>query len=403
MTSLSSAVTDSSAASSSWGSGSRVANGAVNTLPDGRKLTPLARLVKDKGFAVGLVTTATVTHATPAGFAAAQADRDDEASIAPQYLGLVDIVLGGGKRFFAPASRKDGCDLTGDFRRAGYRCVGSRMDLLGTAAEDKILGLFADGHIPYRIDRSDSSDLAKAIPTLAEMAGCALRSLEKRPSGFLLQVEGARIDHAAHANDAAALLWEQLEFDDALGECLAFQSRHPETLIVATTDHGNANPGLNGMGSEYGASNAAFARLAAFRVSHQELARRLGGKAEYSGIKRAANGSIDASPEVAAQIVKDATGLTLRPDEVHCLCTALAGNGRATPNDQQNSLQGALGAVFSNHTGIGWTGTSHTSDLSLLSAIGPGSGDFAGLLLNTNIFDIVTRWFGVHYRNSSLR
>jgi alkaline phosphatase len=69
MASLNSMVTDSSAASSSWGSGSRVFNAAVNVLPDGTKLTPIGWLAADRGRKVGLVTTTTVTHATPAGFA----------------------------------------------------------------------------------------------------------------------------------------------------------------------------------------------------------------------------------------------------------------------------------------------------------------------------------------------
>ena len=101
--SLNSMVTDSSAASSAWGSGSRVVNGAVNILPDGKLLTPLYALFADQGWGTGLVTTAEITHATPAGFAIAVKSRGNSQAIAAQYLDRkVDVLLGGGHPFFSP-------------------------------------------------------------------------------------------------------------------------------------------------------------------------------------------------------------------------------------------------------------------------------------------------------------
>ena len=87
MRSLDGLVTDSAAASSSWGSGSRVCNGSINVLPDGTRLTPLAAVARAARRRVGLVTTTTVTHATPAGFSACAVERNGEESIAEQYLG----------------------------------------------------------------------------------------------------------------------------------------------------------------------------------------------------------------------------------------------------------------------------------------------------------------------------
>src|SRR5690606_14792938 len=104
-------VTDSAAAASAWGSGSRIFNWAMNMLPDGRALTPIAPLAKRAGRAVGLVTTTRITHATPAGFAAAAPSRNLEDDIAPQYLDVVDVLLGGGRRHFDSAQRRDKRDL----------------------------------------------------------------------------------------------------------------------------------------------------------------------------------------------------------------------------------------------------------------------------------------------------
>jgi alkaline phosphatase len=120
MAALNSLVTDSASASSAWGSGSRIFNGQINVLPDGTRLTPIAPIVKQAGKKVGLVTTTRITHATPAGFAAVQPRRDDEDEIAPQYLNVVDVLMGGGLRHYAPDRRKDGTDLIKTYQDAGY-------------------------------------------------------------------------------------------------------------------------------------------------------------------------------------------------------------------------------------------------------------------------------------------
>lgn len=84
--SLRSLVTDSSAASSAWATGTQIMNGALNVLPDGRRLTPVGVLARQAGRRVGLVTATTITHATPAGFVAVQPRRDDEEAIAQQLM-----------------------------------------------------------------------------------------------------------------------------------------------------------------------------------------------------------------------------------------------------------------------------------------------------------------------------
>jgi alkaline phosphatase len=118
--SANSLVTDSAAASSAWGGGQRVNNGSINVKPDGKEITPIAALLRKKNAAIGLVTTATVTHATPAGFAASISSRSDEQLIAPQYLERVDIILGGGSGYFDAKQRGDQQDLAGDFKKSGY-------------------------------------------------------------------------------------------------------------------------------------------------------------------------------------------------------------------------------------------------------------------------------------------
>ena len=125
--------------------------------------------------------------------------------IATQYLNRVDVILGGGSRFFDPKTRRDKKDLFGSFAREKYDVVQSRGGLLKSTSR-KILGTFAPGYIPYTIDRDQNKEMQKAVPTLAEMSEAALSRFLDDDASFLLQIEGARIDHAAHKNDIGAIL-----------------------------------------------------------------------------------------------------------------------------------------------------------------------------------------------------
>ena len=191
-------------------------NGAVNILPSGVLLTPLYSLFAQAGWKTGLVTTAEITHATPAGFAVAVKSRGDSDAIAVQYLDRkVDVLLGGGSPFFSKSRRKDKRDLRADFAAAGYTVVRDRKSLLEAPVDTRLIGTFADGHLPYSLDQRANEKLRENVPTLAEMTRAALARLE-RSENFILQVEGARVDHAAHNSDTAAAMHDQVALDEAL-------------------------------------------------------------------------------------------------------------------------------------------------------------------------------------------
>lgn len=392
--SLNSVVTDSAAASSAWGSGSRVFNSVINQLPTGEDLTPIMKLLQPAGIGTGLVTTATVTHATPAGFAAVSARRGDESGIAPQYNGTVDVVLGGGRKFFDAAKRADKRDVAGEYAAAGYTVVRDRAGLAAAPREGRLLGTFFDSHLPYTVDHQNDDKLKADVPTLAEMTEAALAILDKNPKGFLLQVEGARVDHAAHNNDAAGLLWDQLAFDDALAVALAYQEKNPDTLVIVTSDHGNANPGINGMGAGYGGSTEAFRLVGRAKGSYERFEDELKAMQRRSGM----------APNAPAvrQLMGDLLGITLSPREAEALLMAQQGSPM-TIHEQHANLPGIYGHVTGNHNGVGWTGTSHTQDYTVIAAQGPGQEHFARLMPNTALFGILTGLYGIEHRNPTVK
>jgi alkaline phosphatase len=370
--SANSLVTDSAAASSAWGGGQRVNNGSINVSPDGKEITPIAAILKSKGVRIGLVSTATITHATPAGFAATTSKRADEDDIAPQYLDRVDVILGGGSGHFGAADRADKRDLAGDFAKAGYGVVSHRDGLLA-AKEGKLLGTFTRGHLPFSIDRDQDPDLAATVPTLTEMTQAALSRFLASDSPFLLQVEGARIDHAAHLNDIGALLHDQLAFDDAVAAVLVMIGKRDDILLVVTSDHGNSNPGLCGMGNGYKESTQRFAHITEFKASHERL---------FAVWKKTGGGT----RKQLTKLIKHHLHFHLKPEEADALIEIFEKHPVVEWNEQLSKPEGLLGQFAGNHTGIGWIGTTHTSDPTLITALGPQANRFTGLVKNTEVF-----------------
>lgn len=388
--SLDSIVTDSSAAASAWGSGSRVNNGTLNILPNGETITPLAKLVKQSGRSMGLVSTCTITHATPAGFAVNVDKRDSEQAVAEQYLNQVDVLLGGGTKFFSAQTRKDKRDLLSEFQQAGYAMWHHRDQLMANqnaAAAPKILGTFSPSYLPFTIDQQQDPELIASVPTLAEMTAAALDSLSQNDQGFFLMVEGGKVDHCAHVNDAAGAMWEQLAFDDAIGVARQFAQKNPDTLIVLTTDHANANPGLNGSRD----ANTCFERLANFKVS------------TFVVMEAFKKHGKDITPEQVSQILNEASQIEIKAPHIDAMTKVLQRQPISRLNQYHTSPVFTLGQLLCNYTNIGWTGTSHTADYATVTAIGPGADRFAGFGKNTDAYKHITSFFDIKHVNPSMK
>lgn len=385
--SLSSIVTDSSAAASSWGSGRRIWNGMTNMYPDKTKLRTLTEIMSEAGVKCGLVTTTTATHATPSGFAVCSISRSLEEEIALSYLKSgVSVLMGGGDRFFNPAKRKDKVDAYTKFQEAGFS-VAKTMTELEKLPDGKILGIFSDSHVPYTIDRINTPELMATVPPLAAMAKKAIASLNTGSNGFLLQIEGGKVDHAGHANDVSGILNEQLDFEEAVRVAVEFALRDGETLVIITADHATGGPSLNGDGPEYFDSSAGLASVAKMKASVSNVLDRIGKSTDLKTIKDVVEGSL---------------AIKLTDADAQSIADTIDNKNPFKASKFMNWKGGAVGAILSNYCKVGWTSGNHTCDHVLVAALGPGSEKIAGVVPNTKFFDLMLELKDLKWSNPTM-
>lgn len=233
-------VTDSSAAGTALATGTKTYNGAIGLDEEKERLTSVAEMAKRSGRKVGITTSVSVDHATPAAFYAHQANRSMYYEIALDIIPSgFDFFAGGG--FLKPETNYEKQEMPSIFPRleeAGYVIARGYKDFkTKTATAGKIIliqeeGVY-QGAIPYAIDRKEG-DL-----TLAQITESAIDVLTKNNNkGFFLMVEGGKIDWACHGNDAATTFREVADMDEAVKVAYEFYKKHPkETLIVITADH----------------------------------------------------------------------------------------------------------------------------------------------------------------------
>ena len=232
---------------------------AVNNCPatgNGASVPTLLEQAISKSKATGVVSTARLTHATPAAAYSHICNRNAEYDIARQAVpggaganpalgaGGVDVLMGGDSRYWVPFNtsipgkgRPDGRNLVAELKAKGYNYVNdlTTFNAAPTASGTKIIGLFDQaldqGHMSYELDRNPALE-----PSLAQMTAKSIDILSKNSNGYFLMVEGGRIDHALHGTNAARALADTIAFDDAIRVALD-KVDLKNTLIVVTADH----------------------------------------------------------------------------------------------------------------------------------------------------------------------
>lgn len=370
-------VTDSAASSSAWGGGVRVNNGSLNVNADGSFNTPILQKFKSAGKKVGCVTTVPITHATPAGFCICNKSRSDQNGIALQYLPLrFDVMMGGGDKYFNASKRKDKVDVYSQFEKADYQLAKTKQQMLALDHQKPVLAVFDNDALPFSVDYAHDQKLQNTIPTLSEMTVKAIDLMKDHNEGFILQVEGGKVDWAAHSNDTPGLLFDQLEFDLAVEKAIEFAEKDRNTLVIVTTDHGNGNPGL------FGEENAdqKFDLFQKFKHSNDWV---------LNSIK-----PNDTAANLIAMI-NDAQGYTITNEQAKDILThyqKLDGGGlynvRKLPFER-------FGKIQSEYTSVNWGSMEHSADYVELAAFGPGSTLMNPFVRNTELHNLMLNAAGV--------
>ena len=356
---------------------------ALSTCPQGNgsRVSTLIELAKAAGLGTGVVTTARLTHATPAAAYSHICHRDGEYDIAAQAVpggagfntalgNGVDVLLGGVSYYWTPLGatsgypnkgRTDTRNLVNEMKAAGYTFVSDRAGLLAAPLNTKLLGLFdqaiAQGHMSYELDRNPSVE-----PSLAEMTTKALDLLQNNTKGYMLVVEGGRIDHALHATNAQRALADTVAFDKAIAAAIA-RVDLSKTLIVVTADHDHTLV-MNG-----------YAKLTGKTVSGTN-----------AGILGVLKNSTD--------------GSTAKDAENEAFPILGFGNGESRP-----SVRAGLSLTDTVTSGIDYHqeavvptspgGETHGGGDVFIGAIGRGAAAVAGLMDNTAVFSILKAALGL--------
>ncbi|MED0906512.1 alkaline phosphatase [Bacillus cereus] len=355
-------VTDSAAAATAMATGVKTNNRMISVSPSGETLPTILEASKKAGKSTGLVSTTTITDATPASFAAHVGTRADEVDIAPQLIeNNVDVLFGGGKNFFLPVAeggKQPTRNLIVEAKKKGYQLIEKGEQLATTKATGKILGLFADESMAPELDRMNTNQ-----PSLEDMTTMAISTLEKDRDGFFLMVEGSQIDVAGHEHDAARAMKEVESFEKAVKVSLDYAKNNGETLILIAGDHdtGGMTIGRDGIFTTQVEILRKVSASGTFMTQQVN--------SEKSNIKEVLKqyASIDLTDQEVTQI-KEAADMTL-----------------------------AINDVISERAVIGWTTVGHTGVNNPVYAYGPSSDGFRGLHDNIDFPKLIAKAMGINF------
>jgi len=364
-------VTDSAASATQMATGVRSNPEKVGVAYDGSSPKNLLELAKEKGMAVGVISDAYVTDATPGGFTAHVPARGMKRDIARQQIAFgADVISGGGLKYFNSGENKR---LLRQAKSKGYRVAKNKKEL-AKIKSGKLLGLFSEAGMPLAIEMYKYPQ----TPSLTEQTEKAVELLEQNKNGFVLMVEAGKIDWAAHANDAGAVLAEMKNLDNVLAFVMKYADEHPDTLVYLSADH---DTGLGG-----------FTYYHVGRQNADGSPRTDQGEAVYSGDTNYVPFGIYKSLE------KQKGGLYMLQEELRKMPAA------ERPREYvQKRLEETLGTpvdlsgyediedipgVFrqlDEKRGIAWATQNHSSSPILSVAYGPEAARFTGVYHNTDI------------------
>ncbi len=365
------AVTDSAAAGTALACGTKVNYHVLGIDPKGKKLTSVATIVKAAGMRVGITTSVTLNHATPAAFYAHAKSRNLYDDIAKQLPGSKFDFFAAGDVVVKKLKHDAVYKL---YRDAGYSVVFGREGLAALKPGTPAIALHKAKHsdaLPRHILAAN-----KKRPdhiTLPDITEKAIELLDN-PKGFFLMVEGGAIDWASHANAGATTVYETLDFDAAVAVAMKFYRVHPaDTLIIVTADHETGGMRFDPKGD--------IALLAKQAGSDNTLKRI---------VSEAIKKNVPFTPLLKA--METFFGLEFTGEErtklekIHTgILTKKTAKSKTSLYGKTSSLAAAATKIANQRAGITWQTGGHSSANVPVYAIGTGSEHFTGKRDNTYI------------------
>jgi alkaline phosphatase len=396
---------DSASTATSLSSGYKTHSGVLGLGVDkqfvGKTITE--SLKEQKDWKVGVVSTVTLNHATPAAYYAHVPSRNNYYDIGVQMANSgFDYFAGGSVNKAEDGGKKSIYTL---LEEQGYLVTDDKNEILSLSSDSgKVYAqsprLQDGGAMPYAIDM-DASDV-----TLAQFVKKGIDVLDNE-KGFFMMVESGKIDWACHANDAASEIRDLLAFDEAIQEAVRFAEAHPEeTLIVVTGDHetggmtiGFASTGYNtafNILENQKASYIAFDEIMSDIIAQNpnlSFRQAMVLVEEYFGLASPGSKASDDAlvlSEFEYSRLEKAFKQAMMPEssrESDQLSYQLYGS--------YNPFSVTLTHILNNKAGIGWTSYAHTGTPVGVYAYGVGAELFAGSYDNTDVYTKLKTLVGI--------
>jgi alkaline phosphatase len=386
-------ITDSAAAGTALASGIKTDKGVVGKDTQMNDVVTIAEIAKAKGKKIGIISSVSIDHATPATFYAHEDNRGNYYEIAETLANSdFDYFGGGGVKGNSSSKRKDKKDIEEIATANGFQIAKNKSELEALKPGQKVFAynknLDYDKALPYSMDYTSED------ATLADFTRKGIELLDNK-DGFFIMVEAGKIDWACHRNDAAAAVHDILAMDEAVKVALTFYEEHPkDTLIVVTGDHecGGMTIGFAGTqnASDYGL-------LALQKSSTQIIDAKLNNAAkagasfeDVMAIVKSEFGlgsSIELNSYETAQLQKAYDFMMLDNDSKKAQMSNYIGEAYLTFGESYYNPVGVVAThILNNRAGIGWSSYYHTGVPVGTFAIGSGSEMFVGTYDNTDIF-----------------
>ncbi|MGL4851348.1 MAG: alkaline phosphatase [Phocaeicola sp.] len=383
-------VTDSAAAGTALATGNKTKNGALGVKKDlTTPVSSVAAWAQAKGARVGISSSVSVDHATPAAFYAHQGSRSSYYQVGLDLI-AADYDFYAGSDFLDPTNKKakesNSESLYDLSKKAGYTLTRSYKEYQKQAKKAGKMILFQPENatdvtaIPYAIDRK------KGDLTLEEITRAGIHFLSKDKSkGFFFMVEGGKIDWSCHANDAATTIHEVIDFDNSIRIAYEFYQQHPdETLIVVTADHetgglaigrGSMNLNLQALKSQKMSENAFTSQLKEIRKKHE------GQTVPWEVVKQAIKGSFGFWDSIELNEKQEA-----RLKAVYAKSFEKQSSETHKSEYQDAELLAAeVQVILSEIAQLSWASGNHSAGYVPVYAIGVGAENFQGRMDNIEI------------------